>query len=289
MADVNEPMVTDERAQFAAADPNEYNPVDLGRTLGALGPWWEQVVTGWSADASRAAEPLLAAQRALLESAVSDDLTGRARTGSLDDLSAIWKLGEILAVPTAGEAWEANARELVGASVLLLHQAGRALRAAGAGPEPATGHVAQLNVSDGGVPKRPVDCVEVTSRGLAGDRQRTRLHHGRPWQALCLWSSETIASLAAEGHPIAPGRAGENVTIAGLPWARVRAGLQLRIGEVLVETTPFSLPCRNNAQWFRDGDFTRIHHERGAGLSRIYAMVIEPGRIATGDAVTLLP
>ena len=41
-----------------------------------------------------------------------------------------------------------------------LHEASSALRAAGAMPETALGLVDQLNVSDGGVPKRPVETVE---------------------------------------------------------------------------------------------------------------------------------
>ena len=55
------------------------------------------------------------------------------------------------------------------------------------------------------MPKQAVDSAEVGLGGHDGDRQRTRKHHGRPWQALCLWSSEVIADLAAEGHPIGPG------------------------------------------------------------------------------------
>ena len=40
--------------------------------------------------------------------------------------------------------------------------AGRALRAAGQLPERAQGRVTQLNVSRGGLPKTPVDVVEVS-------------------------------------------------------------------------------------------------------------------------------
>jgi MOSC domain-containing protein YiiM len=72
-----------------------------------------------------------------------------------------------------------------------------------------------LSRSDGGVPKHSTDHVTVGFRGVDGDRQATRAHHGSPWQALCLWSREVIDALVAEGHPIAPGAAGENVTIAG--------------------------------------------------------------------------
>lgn len=41
-------------------------------------------------------------------------------------------------------------------------------------------HVHQINVSDGGVPKRPVWEAKVNERGLDGDRQRNLKFHGGP-------------------------------------------------------------------------------------------------------------
>ena len=85
--------------------------------------------------------------------------------------------------------------------------AGPALRAAGQLPGRAEGTVVQLSVSPGGLPKLPIDSAEVTWKGMAGDRQATRLHHGRPWQALCIWSAEVIDDFHAAGHNRSP-RAG---------------------------------------------------------------------------------
>ncbi len=42
------------------------------------------------------------------------------------------------------------------------------------------------------------------------------------------------------------------------------------------------------ARWFSDRDFTRIHHSRGP-ISRVYATVLEPGTVTTGDRVVLEP
>ena len=39
------------------------------------------------------------------------------------------------------------------------------------------------------------------------------IFHGGPERALCLFSLERILELQAEGHPIFPGAAGENITI----------------------------------------------------------------------------
>jgi MOSC domain-containing protein YiiM len=159
---------------------------------------------------------------------------------------------------------------------------------AGVLPITQIGRVVQLNVSNGGVPKSPVHAVEVGLGGVVGDRQAARVHHGRPWQALCVWSAEVIDSLNVEGHSLAPGRAGENVTVSGIDWGGVWPGVRLEIGEVVCQITAFALPCRKNAQWFVNGEFMRMHHGRGP-VSRAYAVVLEPGRIEVGDVATLEP
>ncbi len=166
--------------------------------------------------------------------------------------------------------------------------AGPALRAAAQMPRRSEGTVTQLSVSPGGLPKVAVDVADVTWKGIEGDRQATRVHHGRPWQALCIWSLEVIDDFRRAGHPLEPGRAGENITVSGLPWAEVRAGVRLRIGEVLCEVSAYTLPCKSNSRWFIDGDFNVMHHERGP-VSRVYATVLEPGRVATGDPAVLEP
>ena len=162
------------------------------------------------------------------------------------------------------------------------------LVAAGALPPTTLGHVVRLSVSDGGVPKRAVDAVEVGYDGVAGDRQATRRHHGSPFQALCLWDAETIDQLAADGHPISYGDAGENVTISEIDWPVVRPGVRLRLGSVVCEISSHAEPCAKNARWFSDGDVSRIH-DRNGPWSRMYATVIEPGSIAVGDAAVVEP
>ena len=78
------------------------------------------------------------------------------------------------------------------------------------------GSVIALHRSGGGVPKDPVTEVEVSWSGVVGDVQADRRHHGRPFQALCLWSADVIDALVAEGHPVYPGAAGENITVEGV-------------------------------------------------------------------------
>lgn len=151
-----------------------------------------------------------------------------------------------------------------------------------------SGTVTQVNRSTGGVPKLPVDVAMVGRRGLEGDVQTARMHHGRPWQALCLWSADVIDGLRAEGHPIEAGSAGENLTLRGLDWDRLRAGTVLGIGGVRCQLSAPAVPCAKNARWFSDGDFNRILHSRHAGWSRWYASVLAPGEIRPGDDVEVI-
>jgi MOSC domain-containing protein YiiM len=148
--------------------------------------------------------------------------------------------------------------------------------------------VHQINVSDGGVPKRPVFEAKITERGLDGDRQLNLKVHGGPDRALCLFSLELIERLQDEGHPIDPGSAGENLTLAGLDWGRLTPGTQLRVGpEVRLEIASYCAPCELNAQWFREGRYARISQKKHPGWSRLYARVLQGGVVRPGDAVTI--
>lgn len=170
------------------------------------------------------------------------------------------------------------------------HDLGRLRHTLGDGVPHQVGTVAQLNVSDGGVPKSPVGSVEVAFRGLAGDAQTDRVHHGRPFQAVCLYGLDVIEALQAEGHPIAPGSAGENVTVAGLDWSTLRPGTLVSVGDdLLIELSSYATPCAKNAGWFTGGDFRRMDQDRHPGWSRLYATVLRRGTVRTGDPVVVEP
>lgn len=148
--------------------------------------------------------------------------------------------------------------------------------------------VHQISVSQGGVPKLAVGNAVIDESGVIGDVQADRVHHGHPDQALCLFSLEVIERLQAEGHPIASGSAGENITISGLDWSEVVPGRRMTIGPVEIEITHYTTPCAKNAQWFADGGFNRMHVSKHPGESRVYARVITGGPIKTGDRVELV-
>lgn len=279
-------------------DPSAYSDLDVLGTVQALGPWWTLLVAGLDPAVTRvrpapgaASFHELAAEQAIaLEAALRRLAPSHASTGDADVEALAEHVHDRAAGRLAQPAVRAALDELLVASLSLLRRAGRTLAATGALGPPATGEVHALFTSDGGLPKLAVPSIAVGPRGAAGDRQRVRRHHGRPWQALCLWSLQAVERLAAEGHPIAPGSAGENVCVSGLDWAAARPGTRLRIGDdVVVELSLFALPCRQNTRWFLAGDFMRMHHDREPGISRMYASVLQTGSIVTGDPVELLP
>ena len=154
------------------------------------------------------------------------------------------------------------------------------------------GRVHQINVSRGGVPKIAVPLAPVTRDGLTGDVQRNRKYHGGPDRAVCLFSLEVIQRLRSEGHPIEPGAAGENLTVAGLDWSLVVPGAHLAIGtgesRVELEVLSYTVPCSTIRHSFKNLDSTRIKQELHPGESRVYARVLREGVVRAGDAVALL-
>ncbi len=149
-------------------------------------------------------------------------------------------------------------------------------------------HIFQINASRGGVPKHAVITANVATLGVEGDAQLDLVHHGGPDRALCVYSLERIVALQGEGHPIYPGAAGENLTLAGLDWDLVAPGTRLRLGETaVIEVTRYTEPCNNIKFAFKDGNSNRIHQNKHAGWSRVYAKVVQPGRIRIGDCVEM--
>src|SRR3954451_12674107 len=121
------------------------------------------------------------------------------------------------------------------------------------------GRIFQLNRSRGGVPKLGVREAYLAETGLEGDMQSDLRFHGGPERALCLFPLELIIELQAEGHPIFPGSARENVTTYRLEWSRLEPGSRLSLGdEALVEITSYTSPCKTIAASFIGGDFKRI-------------------------------
>lgn len=149
------------------------------------------------------------------------------------------------------------------------------------------GRLHSINVSRGGVPKLPVPAAWIDFNGVDGDYQADRKHHGGPDRAVCVYSLELIELLAREGHPIFVGSAGENLTVAGVDWQALQPGDHVEVGEVELEVTDYTSPCKTIAESFADRRFKRISQKLHPGWSRVYARVIRPGFVAVGDEVTM--
>jgi len=147
----------------------------------------------------------------------------------------------------------------------------------------------QINISQGGVPKSPHPSAQATPLSLSGDLHNDTEHHGGPEKAISLYSLEIIQALRDEGHPIFPGSTGENLTILGLDWSLVDAGLRLALGNmVLIEVTRFATPCKTIRDSFVDQQFNRISWRTNPGWARAYARVLTPGAISVGDLVRIV-
>jgi MOSC domain-containing protein YiiM len=147
----------------------------------------------------------------------------------------------------------------------------------------------QINSSPGGVPKLAVREATLTELGLVGDDHNFPDIHGGPERALCLFSLERILEFQAEGHPIFPGAAGENVTITGLDWESLVPGVRLALGdEVLIEITKYTSPCNSMEPSFSDGNYARISQKANPGYSRVYARVLKGGRLVVGQTLRVL-
>ena len=141
--------------------------------------------------------------------------------------------------------------------------------------------VDSINLSPGGIPKRPVESIEVSDAGLLGDGHDHEKHR-TPVQAISLIDLELLEAIADEtGIPLAPGDLGENLTVSGVGVQLLTAGDRLFFdGGVALEITRVRPPC-----YVLDSispEFKRILWNR-IGM---YARVLEPGMLAAGAKIT---
>jgi len=142
--------------------------------------------------------------------------------------------------------------------------------------------LAQLNVSQGGVPKGPVDAARVTRFGVEGDAQRNLKYHGGPNRAVCIFSEELYADLREEGIDVTNGAFGENFTTRGLDLNALEKGDRLRVGDCLVEITDVRVPCNTLKKWSAKLPKSIV------GRSGWVAKVVEEAVVKPRDAITVL-
>lgn len=135
--------------------------------------------------------------------------------------------------------------------------------------------------SAGGVPKLPMDEAQVVVAGIVGDLH-AHAKHNRPDRALSLFDIELLDELVAEGFALAPGVAGENLTVAGLHVQRLTPGTILSIGDVLVRLEQPRKPC-----YVLDAIHPRLK-EATVGRCGFMASVVRGGTIRPGMEVRVL-
>jgi len=164
------------------------------------------------------------------------------------------------------------------------------------GASSADGVMVQVNISAGGLPKRPIAAGMITPLGIEGDRWAHPLIHGGERQAVLLIAAESIDDLRSAGYPVFYGALGENLTTRGLDRRQLRAGHQLRVGEALIEITKVRGPCAaldvygaaiRSAIYdarVKAGDFSSPRW----GMSGFYARVIQAGWVRPGDTISMV-
>jgi TatD DNase family protein len=117
----------------------------------------------------------------------------------------------------------------------------------------------------------------VEGRGIEHDA------NARPHRNLNVMDAVTLAELAAESFPTAPGALGENIVVEGLDLRTLPVGAQLQIGEqAVIEITAPRTGC------------VKLHAvdarmpEQTQGRVGVMCEVIKAGRIKVGDTVELI-
>lgn len=158
------------------------------------------------------------------------------------------------------------------------------------------GAIIQVNVSLGGLPKRPIAQGVIGPLGLEGDFHDHPQIHGGPRKAVLIIASETVDELTARGYPLFYGALGENLTTRGLTIHEIRVGDQIRAGSALLEITQPRGPCSQldiyspalkdelTDKKVRAGDYTSPRW----GMSGFYAKVLLPGQVQPDDIIAVV-
>jgi SAM-dependent methyltransferase/MOSC domain-containing protein YiiM len=175
-------------------------------------------------------------------------------------------------------------------------------------PVPGTvGVVASVNVNGGGVPKPPVDGSRILWMGLDGDGHREpESIHGGMDRAVCVYAQEAIERIRDGGDAAFPGAYGENLTLLGIYWGSLAAGVRLAFGQggdgdvtgdaatdadagAVIELTEPAVPRQSIAHYFADRRIARVSHKVHPEDARWYARVLREGPVQPGMPVRVLP
>lgn len=147
------------------------------------------------------------------------------------------------------------------------------------------------------IAKQAVDGpVSLGPLGLAGDEQADPTAHGGLSKAVyayprahyAFWQTVRAQARAATwGEALLPGALGENLTLEGVLEAQLWIGDRLRLPGCVLAVTEPRRPC-----YKLDAAMGFAHAAslmRQSGYCGSYLAVLEPGQIAAGDRIELLP
>ncbi len=161
------------------------------------------------------------------------------------------------------------------------------------------GIIHQVSLNKGGIPKLAVPEAWANPLGLEGDDHSHPQFHGGPLKALLLVSLEDLEALSCEGFPVFPGALGENLTVSGIDFRRLRSGQRFVVGDAAIELTTLRTPCHTLDVYNLEAGtpiHRRLYDARAkAGdpsspvwaMGGFYASVIQRGLIGTGATIAL--
>lgn len=127
--------------------------------------------------------------------------------------------------------------------------------------------------------KKPVPSVAlVADHGVHGDA-----HAGDGHRQVSLLAAESIEKMRQKGLSVSAGDFAENVTTEGILLTELPVGARFRIGEAVLEVTQIGKECHTRCA---------IYHQAGDCVmprEGIFARVVEPGKVAPGDAIVRIP
>ena len=100
---------------------------------------------------------------------------------------------------------------------------------------------------------------------------------------------ELLAQLQIQGHTVAPGQLGENITTQGVELLRLPLAAQLHLGpDAIVELTGLRTPCRQ-IDVFQSGlqalVTDRLAPPRQRSLAGVMAVVVRSGTVTPSDRI----
>ena len=134
--------------------------------------------------------------------------------------------------------------------------------------------------------KQPVSRpLRIARKGIEGDEQADRKHHGGPDMAVHLypWDHHDFWHGALMGHELLdqPGTFGSNLSVAEIEETQVHIGDRFRLGTALLEISQPRQPCWKIEHRFQRKGMVAIIIE--TGKSGWYFRVLEDGVATAGD------